>query len=75
MCSLCLYFLDHSLANECEIYCSKGKVRIITPFWCPEKYVEEKDGETKEHSFKLPVSTMETNFVNSTGLRYIQCLK
>jgi len=61
---------DHDLANECEIYFSNGKVRIMKPFWCPEKYIEEKSGKTKEHTFKLPVSTVKTNFVNSTGLSY-----
>lgn len=64
---------DHDLPNECSIICSKGKVTIADPFWCPEKYTDEiEDGIKQEYPFPLPKHhQLSTNFKNSVGLRYV----
>ncbi len=59
---------------------TKGKIKILSPFWCSPKILVHKDGQDpQEMEFPLPSSTKFFNFRNSAGLHYqakhvMQCL-
>lgn len=54
------------LPLDAYIVGTKGTIKILEPFWCPETIIV--NGKT--HEFKLPDVITPCNYVNSSGLRY-----
>nr|CAB3220828.1 trans-1,2-dihydrobenzene-1,2-diol dehydrogenase-like [Phallusia mammillata] len=58
--------------REAIVCGSKGYIRIVQPFWCPEKMVLHVDGQKEqEFYYKLPPSKRsDLHFTNASGMQY-----